>query len=107
MVENLGVVGKLRWMRLLLPGILPYYITGAMTAAGGAWNASIVAEVVSWGHQEIVATGLGSYITQYTESGHFSNIVLGISMMCGFVLLINRLLWRPLYVYAIDRYSLE
>jgi len=106
-VDNLGVVGWLRWTRLLLPGIFPYYITGAITAAGGAWNASIVAEVASWGNQTVVATGLGSYITQYTKLGNFPHIALGICMMCLLVLIFNRLIWRPLYVYAENRFLLE
>lgn len=106
-VDNLGVVGWLRWTRLLLPGIFPYYITGAITAAGGAWNASIVAEVASWGNQTLVATGLGAYITQYTKIGNFPHIALGISMMCLLVLIFNRLIWRPLYVYAENRFLLE
>ncbi len=106
-VDNLGVTGWLRWSRLLLPGILPYYMTGAMTAAGGAWNASIVAEVASWGNDTLVATGLGAYITQYTTQGSFSHVALGIGMMCLLVLVINQLLWRPLYIYTKDRFMLE
>lgn len=106
-VDNLGVVGWLRWSKLLLPGIFPYYMTGAITAAGGAWNASIVAEVASWGNVKLVATGLGAYITEYTTLGGFSHIALGIGMMCVLVLIINRLIWRPLYVYAENRFLLE
>lgn len=106
-VDNLGVIGWLRWYRLLLPGIFPYFVTGAITAAGGAWNASIVAEVVSWGNETLVATGLGSYITEYTTKGQFSHTALGIGMMCLLVLVFNRLIWRPLYVYAENRFLLE
>lgn len=106
-VDNLGVTGWLRWTRLLLPGVLPYYITGAITAAGGAWNASIVAEVASWGHTKLIAAGLGAYITQYTTEGNFARIALGIGMMCLLVLTFNRLLWRPLYVYAENRFLME
>ena len=106
-VDNLGVVGWLRWTRLLLPGILPYYVTGVLTAAGGAWNASIVAEVASWGSEVLVATGLGAYINEYTHAGDFSRIALGIGMMCCIVLVVNRLIWRPLYVYAVNRFMLE
>lgn len=106
-VDNLNVTGWLRWRRLFLPSIFPYYITGAITAAGGAWNASIVAEVASWGDTKLVATGLGAYITEYTNSGNFTRIALGISMMCLLVLIFNRLIWRPLYVYAENRYLLE
>ncbi len=106
-VDNLGVVGWLRWSRLLLPAIFPYYVTGVITAAGGAWNASIVSEVVGWGHETLVATGLGAYIAHHTSEGDFSRIALGIGMMCFLVLVINRLIWRPLYVYAVDRFLLE
>ena len=106
-VDNLGVVGWLRWSRLLLPAIFPYYTTGAITAAGGAWNASIVAEVASWGNETLVATGLGAYITQYTTAGNFSHIALGIGVMCLLVLIFNRLIWRPLYAYAENRFMLE
>lgn len=105
--DNLAVTGWLRWRRLLLPGIFPYYITGAITAAGGAWNASIVAEVASWGNTKLVATGLGAYITEYTSKGNFTHTALGIGMMCLLVLIFNRLIWRPLYVYAENRFLLE
>jgi NitT/TauT family transport system permease protein len=105
--DNLSVVGRLRWRRLLLPAIFPYYITGAITAAGGAWNASIVAEVVSWGNERIMATGLGSYISEYTTAGNFAHTALGIGIMCLLVLIFNRLIWRPLYVFAENRFSLE
>lgn len=106
-VDNLGVVGWHRWLRLLLPGIFPYYITGAITAAGGAWNASIVAEVASWGNEKVEAIGLGAYITHYTTLGNFNHTALGIGMMCLIVLIFNRLIWRPLYVYAENRFLLE
>jgi NitT/TauT family transport system permease protein len=105
--DNFGVVGRLRWSRLILPSIAPYYITGAITAAGGAWNASIVAEVASWGNTKLMATGLGAYISEYTSSGDFSRTVLGIGMMCVLVLIINRSIWRPLYRYTTSRFSLE
>src|SRR6266702_3799948 len=88
--DNLGLRTVLRWKRLILPAIFPYYITGAITAAGGAWNASIVAEVVSWGNTTLVATGLGAYISEYTTHGNFSYIALGIGMMCVLVLIFNR-----------------
>lgn len=106
-VDNFNVNGWLRWWRLILPGIFPYYITGAITAAGGAWNASIVAEVVSWGDKKLVATGLGAYISEYTASGDFLHVALGIGMMCIFVLFINRFFWRPLYILAVTRFHLD
>lgn len=105
--DNFGVVGWLRWSRLLLPGIFPYYITGAITASGGAWNASVVSEVASWGPHQLAATGLGAYISEATTAGDFSRIALGIGMMCMLVLIFNRLVWRPLYVYAENRFLLE
>jgi NitT/TauT family transport system permease protein len=105
--DNLNVSGWLRWRRLILPAIFPYYITGAITAVGGAWNASIVAEVVSWGDKKLVATGLGAYIYENTAAGNFLHIALGIGVMCIMVLLFNHLVWRPLYVLAEARYQLD
>ncbi len=94
------------WRYVILPGIFPYYITGAITASGGSWNAAIVAEVASWGDKKLTATGLGSYIAQATEAGDFQKVVLGIVVMSIMVTLFNRLLWRPLYTYAEDRLRL-
>lgn len=105
--DNLGVVGWHRWSRLLLPAIFPYYVTGAITASGGAWNASIVAEIVNWGNEKLVAHGLGAYISEYTTQGDFVHSALGIGVMCLLVLLINRVIWRPLYVYAENRFLME
>ena len=105
--DNLGVAGWLRWTRLLLPSIFPYYVTGAITAAGGAWNASIVAEVANWGNERLVANGLGAYISEYTTKGMFAQTALGIGVMCLLVLLINRIFWRPLYIFAENRFLLE
>jgi NitT/TauT family transport system permease protein len=96
----------LRWKRFILPSIFPSYVTGGITAAGGAWNASIVAEVVSYGHNHLVATGLGAYIFQATATGNFPDILVGISVMSVYVVLTNRLLWRRLYALADRRYSL-
>lgn len=105
--DNFGVRGWLWWRKLILPAIFPYYVTGAITAAGGAWNTSIVAEVVSWGSVTLQATGLGAYITEHSKAGNFSSIVLGMSVMCFYVLLLNRFVWRKLYLLATKRYSLE
>ncbi|MBN9084642.1 MAG: sulfonate ABC transporter permease [Rhizobiales bacterium 62-17] len=95
------------WRRAILPGIFPYYITGALTASGGSWNASIVAEVASWGDTKLEAFGLGSYIAKATEGGDFPRVVLGIAVMSLFVTLFNRTLWRPLYVFAERRLRLD
>jgi NitT/TauT family transport system permease protein len=84
-------------VRVILPGIFPYYVTGAITASGGAWNAAIVAEVATWGDLHLKATGLGSYIADATATGDHARVVLGIVVMAVFVTLLNRLLWRPLH----------
>ena len=89
-----------RWRDFILPGIFPYYVTGALTASGGSWNASIVAEVVSWGHTRLHAAGLGSFIADATEAGDFPRVALGATVMSVFVILLNRSLWRPMYAYA-------
>ena len=97
---NLGVRGWLWWRTTALPAVFPYYVTGAITASGGSWNASIVAEVASWGNEHLEAKGLGAYIAKQTEAGDFHRIVLGIAVMSLFVVFINRTFWRPLYLYA-------
>jgi NitT/TauT family transport system permease protein len=97
---NLRVRGWLWWRRIALPAVMPYYVTGAITASGGSWNASIVAEVASWGDVHLQAFGLGAYIAQQTDAGDFHRIVLGIAVMSLFVVVINRVFWRPLYQYA-------
>jgi NitT/TauT family transport system permease protein len=94
------------WIKVILPGIFPYYITGAITASGGSWNASIVAEVASWGDTHLTATGLGAYIADATEAGDFPRVILGITVMCILVTLFNRLLWRPLYAFGERRLRL-
>jgi NitT/TauT family transport system permease protein len=104
---NLGVRGWQWWRRVMLPGIFPYYLTGAITATGGSWNASVVAEYVSWGDSKLTAYGIGSYIAQATETGDYRRIVLGIAVMSIFVILCNRLLWRPLYRFAERRLTLD
>lgn len=103
--DNFGLKGWLWWKRLALPGIFPFYITGAITAAGGAWNASIVAEWVSWGNTTLKATGLGAYIQASTTTGDFPQIALGTAMMCLYVLAFNHLIWRPLYRLAEERFN--
>ena len=101
---SLRVRGKQWWRRIGLPAIFPYYVTGAITASGGSWNASIVAEIASWGDTRLVAHGLGAYIAQATAQGDEHRIVLGITVMSAFVVVINRLFWRPLYHYAEARF---
>ncbi|MFZ0238508.1 MAG: ABC transporter permease subunit [Xanthobacteraceae bacterium] len=103
---NLRVRGWLWWRRIALPAVLPYYVTGAITASGGSWNASIVAEVASWGDEHLQAEGLGAYIAEQTDAGNFHHIVLGIAVMSLFVVVINRVFWRPLYRYAERKFRL-
>ncbi|MCP3717992.1 ABC transporter permease subunit [Paraburkholderia sp. CNPSo 3281] len=105
--KNFRIRGWQWWRQAMLPGIFPYYVTGAITASGGAWNASIVAEFVQWGDTKVVAHGLGAYIAQTTAAGDYPKIILGIAVMSLFVTLFNRLLWRPLYTYAESRLRLD
>jgi NitT/TauT family transport system permease protein len=105
-MTSLQVGGWLRWKNFILPAIFPSYVTGGITAAGGAWNASIVAEVVSYGNHHLTAYGLGAYITHATAVGDFPKVLVGISVMSVYVVLVNRLLWRRLYGLAERRYSL-
>ena len=105
-MESLGVRGWQRWRRLVLPGIFPAYVTGGITASGGAWNASIVAEVVTYSGTTLSATGLGAYIAHATERGNFSQILVGVAVMSAFVVGLNRLVWRRLFRLAETRYSL-
>jgi NitT/TauT family transport system permease protein len=100
------VTGRLRWRSFILPAVFPYYVTGGITAAGGAWNASIVAEIVDYGSHHLVATGLGAYITDATGTGTFPKILIGITVMSVYVVAANRLVWRRLYRLAETRYAL-
>ena len=95
------------WRQIGLPGIFPYYVTGAITASGGSWNASIVAESVSWGRTHLAAKGLGSFIADATASGDLPRVGLGVAIMSLFVITLNRLLWRPLYGLAERRLRLD
>ncbi|HXL97193.1 MAG TPA: ABC transporter permease subunit [Steroidobacteraceae bacterium] len=104
---NFGVSGLLWWRKVALPGVLPYYVTGAITASGGSWNAAIVAELASWRNVEVKAHGLGAYIAEATTAGDFHRIILGIATMSLFVVAINRVFWRPLYYFAERKYRLS
>ena len=95
------------WIKVMIPGIFPYYVTGALTASGGSWNAAIVAEYVKAGDHTEIAQGIGSYIAIATEKGNFQQIVLGVAVMSVFVIVFNRLLWRPLFGLAEKRLRLN
>ena len=102
--DNFGVKGLLWWKKIALPAIFPHYLTGAITASGGAWNASVLAEVANWGSTTLRAHGLGAYIADATTAGDFRHVVLGIAVMAFFVVVVNRLFWQPLYWYAERQY---
>jgi len=95
------------WKKLIIPAIFPFWVTGAVTATGGAWNASIVAEVAEWGKNKLVAKGLGAFIAQVTEKGDLPAIYFSIVVMSAFVVVINRTLWRRLYDLAERKFRLE
>lgn len=108
--KNMQLKGRAKWFKFLLPAIMPFYVTGAITAAGGAWNASIVCEYINWGKDSsITAFGIGAYISeQYNAPGdHTANIALGVVVMCILVILTNKLFWRRLYSYVEKRFSID
>ncbi|MFC7305719.1 ABC transporter permease [Streptomyces monticola] len=105
-MDDLGVRGWQRWKRLIIPGIFPSYVTGGITASGGAWNASIVSEVVTFSGTTLSATGLGAYIFHATEDGDFPKLIAGVAVMSLYVVTLNRVLWRRLYRLAETRYAL-
>ena len=105
-MDNLDVHGWERWRRMIGPAVFPAYVTGAITAAGGAWNASIVAEIVTYKHRLLVASGLGSYITQATAHNDFHEIIAGILVMAVYVTGLNALVWRRLYSAAESKYAM-
>jgi NitT/TauT family transport system permease protein len=110
-LHEAGYIYKLKgwhkWKTLILPGIFPFLITGCITASGGAWNASIVSELVIWQDQRLQATGLGAFINKVTDQGDWAGIIWGITVMCLIVVTINRLLWRRLYHLAEVKYHLD
>ena len=104
--KNFRVGGWLWWRRVILPGIFPYFVTGAITASGGSWNASLLAELATWGNTTLRAQGLGAYIQEATVRGDTARVLLGMVVMAGFVLTFNRLVWRPMYAYSSKRLRL-
>jgi NitT/TauT family transport system permease protein len=104
--QNFNLRGWLWWRKVAIPAVFPFYVTGAITASGGSWNASIAAELASWGNVQVKAHGLGSYIAEATTAGDFHRIILGTVTMSLFVVTVNRLFWRPLYYYAERRFRL-
>jgi NitT/TauT family transport system permease protein len=105
--QNFHVNGWLWWKRIALPAIFPFYVTGAITASGGSWNASVVSEVAEWGHERLQAAGLGSYISHATGTGDFRRTVVGIVVMALFVVVINRVFWKPLFARAERKFRMS
>jgi len=105
--RNLGLKRWIWWRRLIIPAIFPAYITGALTAAGGSWNAAIAAEWVQWGPTTLTATGVGAYIEKASNDGDVPRLILGTAVLCIYVILLNRLFWRRLYDYAAERMRLD
>jgi len=101
------ILGFERWRKLILPGIFPYLVTGLVTASGGAWNASIIAEYFHFKGQIFSTTGLGATISQASDSGNFDLLIASTIMMAATVVTVNRLLWRRLYYLAETRFRLE
>lgn len=96
-----------RWRTLVLPALFPYLVTGAITATGGAWNASIVAEYTTFGGRVLQTRGLGALISGATAVGDFPPLLAATLAMVAVVVATNRLVWRPLYAMARDRFRME
>lgn len=105
-VADIRIGGLLWWRRFALPAVFGSYVTGGVTAAGGAWNASIVAEKVNFGSTVLVAAGIGAYITAASAAGNNRQVMLGVVVMSAFVVTCNRLFWRRMYALAERKYSL-
>jgi NitT/TauT family transport system permease protein len=102
-----GLKGWGRWRKLILPGIFPYLLTGLVTASGGAWNASILAEYIHFKGQIFSTIGLGAVISQASDDRNFRLLIASTILMSGVVVTVNRLVWRRLYALAETRYRLE
>jgi len=106
MMVTMRLTRSQRWRRVILPAVFPAYVTGGITAAGGAWNASIVAELVSWHGNTLHAYGLGNYIATASIQGKFTLLIAGGIVMSAFVVVVNRLFWRRLYSLAERRFTM-
>jgi NitT/TauT family transport system permease protein len=104
-VKTFKIKGWLKYKKVILPAVMPYYLTGMITAAGGAWNASIVAEAVTWAGQTIYAHGIGGYIAQMTAANDFPHIACGVIVMSLFVVLLNKVFWSKMYDWVTNKFS--
>jgi len=105
--ETYAVRGFDRWRKLFIPSTFPYLVTGLITAAGGAWNASIVSESLLYKGKTLETFGLGSLITRSTRQANFPLLAAGVLAMSAALILLNRTVWRPLYRLAESRYALN
>ncbi len=105
--SSMRVKGWVWWRKVILPGIFPAYVTGAITAVGGSWNASVVAEVASWGQTKIEAHGLGAYIADADLHADLRRVLLGTVVMAVYVVLLNRLFWEPVFAWGARRLRAE
>jgi NitT/TauT family transport system permease protein len=105
--DTFGIHGWERWKKLILPGIFPYLVTGLVTASGGAWNASIVAEYFHFKGETYTTTGLGAIISKATDGGDFEELLAATILMAAAVVTVNRSLWRRMYRLAESRFRLE
>jgi NitT/TauT family transport system permease protein len=105
--KSLDIKGLLLFKKIILPSIFPQFLSGAFAAWGGAWNATIVAEFVEWGHVEYKATGIGSYIAEVTETGDLIKVALGICTMTFFVITLNKFFWDPIFKFSEEKFRLE
>lgn len=106
MTRNFHITGWMKWKTLILPAVFGSWVTGGITAAGGAWNASIVSEIVSYGHHTLVAKGLGSYIAEATAYAEGMKTIIGVTVMSIFVVAVNYLFWNPLERLAARRFNI-
>jgi NitT/TauT family transport system permease protein len=106
MTRNFHITGWMKWKTLILPAVFGSWVTGGITAAGGAWNASIVSEIVSYGHHTLVAKGLGSYIAEATAHAEGMKTIIGVTVMAIFVVAVNYLFWNPLERLAARRFNI-
>jgi NitT/TauT family transport system permease protein len=105
--RSLGLRGVLRWRTLLLPALFPHLITGAITASGGAWNASIVAEHIEFEGRTRTTVGIGALVSDATARGDYPLLLASTLAMIAVVVLVNRVVWRRLYRVAETRYRME
>lgn len=105
MAESLQLSRWVYYTKVIIPGVLPSLLTGVITAVGGAWNTSIVAEAIEWKGQMIYAKGLGAYIMKASREADSQAVFLGVVVMCLYVFVINRMVWTPLYQWVEKKYG--